>query len=39
MLRLGADVAVRPDGEIAKLHLASSPDDRLAFAELVGALS
>ncbi len=38
MQRLGADVAVRPDGEIAKLHLASSPEDRIPVAELVAAL-
>lgn len=38
MLRLGADVAVRPDGTIAKLHLASSPADRLPLAELVAPL-
>ena len=38
MLRLGADAAVRPDGEIALLHRARSPDDRLALPELVGAL-
>ena len=38
MLRLGADVAVRPDGEIALLHLASSPDDRLPIDELIAAL-
>ncbi len=38
MQRLGADVAVRPDGEIAKLHLATSPDDRIPMAELVAAL-
>ena len=39
MLRLGADVAVRADGEIAKLHLAGSPDDRLPISELVAALT
>jgi hypothetical protein len=39
MLRLGADVAVRPDGSIAKLHLASSPDDRIAVSELQAALT
>lgn len=39
MQRLGADVAVGADGEIARLHLASSPDDRLPFGELVAALS
>jgi hypothetical protein len=38
MQRLGADVAVRPDGEIAKLHLATSPDDRIPVSELVAAL-
>lgn len=39
MLRLGADVAVRDDGTIAKLHLADSPDDRLPVPDLVGALT
>lgn len=39
MLRLGADVAVRADGEIAKLHLAGSPDDRLPISDLVAALT
>lgn len=39
MLRLGADVAVRPDGTIAKLHLASSPDDRVPLSALVAALA
>ncbi len=38
MQRLGADVAVRPDGEIAELHLATSPDDRIPVGELVAAL-
>ena len=38
MLRLGADVAVRADGEIAALHLAGSPDDRVALTELVAKL-
>jgi hypothetical protein len=37
MQRLGADAAVRADGEIAKLHLASSPDDRLPLSALVAA--
>jgi hypothetical protein len=35
MLRLGADVAVRPDGEIAELHRASTPDDRVPLKELI----
>jgi hypothetical protein len=38
MLRLGADVAVRADGEIAKLHLAKSMDDRLPIGELIAAV-
>lgn len=38
MLRLGADVAVRDDGEIARLHRAATPDDRVELAELVAAL-
>lgn len=38
MLRLGADVAVRADGEIAMLHRARNPDDRLALSELAAAL-
>lgn len=38
MQRLGADVAVRADGEIARLHVATSPADRLATAELIAAL-
>lgn len=38
MLRLGADVAVRADGEIALLHLAAGPDDRLPVEDLVAAL-
>ena len=38
MQRLGADAAVRADGEIALLHLATSPDDRLDPAELIAAL-
>ena len=38
MLRLGGDAAVRPDGEIAMLHRARSPDDRMALRELVVAL-
>jgi len=39
MLRLGADVAVRADGEIAQLHLASTPDDRVPVPALVDSLS
>ena len=38
MLRLGADVAVGADGEILKLHLATSPEDRLEIRELREAL-
>ncbi len=38
MRRLGADVAVRADGEIALLHRATDPDDRLDPAELIAAL-
>jgi hypothetical protein len=38
MLRLGADVAVRADGEIAILHRARNPADRVALADLVAAL-
>ena len=38
MLRLGADVAVGPDGEIALLHVATSADDRLPPEELIAAL-
>jgi hypothetical protein len=38
MQRLGADAAVRADGEVALLHRATSPDDRLDPAELVAAL-
>ena len=38
MQRLGADVAIRADGEIALLHLASSPDDRVEPEELIAAL-
>lgn len=38
MQRLGADVAVGADGEIALLHRATSPDDRLDPAELIAAL-
>jgi hypothetical protein len=38
MLRLGADAAVRPDGEIALLHLADTPGDRVAVPELAAAL-
>jgi hypothetical protein len=38
MQRLGADVAVRADGEIALLHRATSPDDRLDPAALIAAL-
>ena len=39
MLRLGADAAVGPDGEIVTLHLAETPDDRVPMTELVAALS
>ena len=39
MLRLGADVAVRADGEIARLHLADTPDDRVPLRELSDSLS
>ncbi|MEA2124238.1 MAG: hypothetical protein QOI80_1020 [Solirubrobacteraceae bacterium] len=38
MQRLGADVAVRADGEIALLHVATSPDDRADPADLIAAL-
>lgn len=38
MLRLGADVAVDADGNVALLHRATSPDDRLATARLLDAL-
>jgi hypothetical protein len=38
MQRLGADAAVTADGEIALLHRATSPDDRLDPAELIAAL-
>jgi hypothetical protein len=38
MQRLGADAAVLADGEIALLHPATSPDDRLDPAELIAAL-
>lgn len=38
MLRLGADVAVDADGEIALLHLATSADDRLPPERLIAAL-
>jgi hypothetical protein len=38
MQRLGADAAVRADGEIALLHRATSPDDRLDPADLIAAL-
>jgi hypothetical protein len=38
MLRLGADVAIDAEGEITRLHLASSPDDRLGPEELLGVL-
>jgi hypothetical protein len=38
MQRLGADAAVRADGEIALMHVATSPDDRLDPAELIAAL-
>ena len=39
MLRLGADAAVRADGEIARLHRASTPDDRVPVPALVDSLS
>lgn len=39
MLRLGADVVVRPDGEIARLHRARNPADRVALPDLVAALA
>jgi hypothetical protein len=39
MLRQGADAAVRADGEIAKLHLAQAPADRLETADLVASLA
>jgi hypothetical protein len=39
MLRYGADVAVAADGEIAMLHLAGSPDDRVNVSELQAALT
>jgi hypothetical protein len=39
MLRLGADVAIGADGEILKLHLATSPEDRIEMRELVAALA
>lgn len=38
MLRLGADAAVRPDGEIATLHRATAPQDRVPMAALVASL-
>lgn len=38
MQRLGADAAVDAEGEVVRLHVATSPDDRLAPAELVAAL-
>lgn len=38
MLRLGADAAVRPDGEIALLHRATAPHDRTPMDELVASL-
>lgn len=38
MQRLGADVAVRADGEIALLHLAQSADDRIGPEPLLAAL-
>jgi hypothetical protein len=38
MLRLGADVAVRADGEITQLHLASTPDDRVPLTQLLTSL-
>ena len=39
MLQLGGDAAVGPDGEIAQLHRAGSPDDRIALRDLVDALA
>jgi hypothetical protein len=39
MLRLGADVAVDAEGNIALLHLASGPDDRVPVERLVAALA
>ncbi len=39
MLRLGADAAVRSDGEIATLHRASAPQDRVPMPELVASLA
>jgi hypothetical protein len=39
MQRLGADAVVRADGEIALLHRATSPDDRLDPAGLIAALT
>ena len=38
MLRLGADVAVDADGNIALLHRAAGADDRLPVHDLLGAL-
>jgi hypothetical protein len=38
MLRLGADIAVRADGELALRHIAGSPDDRLPVEQLLDAL-
>ena len=38
MLRLGADVAVDPDGNMALLHRADSADDRLPTRDLLAAL-
>lgn len=39
MLRLGADVAVDANGDVALLHRASGPDDRLPIERLVAALA
>lgn len=39
MLRLGADAAVRADGEIARLHRAGTPDDRIPVSDLVSSLA
>lgn len=38
MLRMGADLAVRPDGEIALRHICRSPEDRADPAAVVAAL-
>lgn len=38
MQRLGADAAVTADGEIATLHVATSPEDRVRAADLIAAL-